>query len=202
MIWTPEQTGRFLDFALEDRNYALWHLIAFRDLRRGEAVDLDRSELNLRQATVTVRTSHRDDEDLDIDVEAAGQATTKNRRSRTLSLDRFTIQVLSEHRQNQLEQQTQLGDLYEDSGLVFTDEIGRQLVLKSVSQQFDRLVARYEKIRRSSERSRGRGVPSTAEALSSSYRMPLRAVELALTGPPLPPVRPHDLRHGAASLTR
>jgi hypothetical protein len=31
--------------------------------------------------------------------------------------------------------------------------------------------------------------------------MPLRAVLLALGGPPLPPIRLHDLRHGAASLT-
>jgi integrase len=31
--------------------------------------------------------------------------------------------------------------------------------------------------------------------------MPLSAVQLALSGPPLPPVRLHDLRHGAASLT-
>ena len=31
--------------------------------------------------------------------------------------------------------------------------------------------------------------------------MPLHAIHLALNGPPLPPVRLHDLRHGAASLT-
>jgi hypothetical protein len=63
------------------------------------------------------------------------------------------------------------------------DELGRQLVLHSVSQQFDRLVARYEKIRQAPQRSRGRGVATTAEAMSSSYRMPQRAIQLALTGP-------------------
>jgi len=31
--------------------------------------------------------------------------------------------------------------------------------------------------------------------------MPLRTIHLALDGPPLPPIRLHDLRHGAASLT-
>ncbi|MEU0099203.1 hypothetical protein [Streptomyces sp. NPDC006267] len=34
MVWTPQQTGAFLDFVTEDRLYALWHLIAFRGLRR------------------------------------------------------------------------------------------------------------------------------------------------------------------------
>lgn len=37
MVWTPEQTGAFLDFVETDRLYAMWHLIAFRGLRRGEA---------------------------------------------------------------------------------------------------------------------------------------------------------------------
>jgi hypothetical protein len=47
MVWTPEQTGLFLDFVAEDRHYALWHLIAYRGLRRGEACSLNRSELSL-----------------------------------------------------------------------------------------------------------------------------------------------------------
>ena len=193
MVWTPEQTGLFLDFAAEDRQYALWHLIAFRGLRRGEACSLDRSELSLAKATVTIRTGG--DEPTDRHV------TTKNQRARTVGLDRATVDVLATHRRRQLEQQELLGDLYEDSGLVFTDELGRPLNLRSVSQWFDRLLTRYEAIRRSPQRPRGRGRPTTPAALASAYGMPLRAVQLALAGPPLPPIRLHDLRHGAASLT-
>ena len=205
MIWTPEQTGLFLDFAAKDRHYALWHLIAFRGLRRGEAIGLDRSEINQRKATITIRTGSGSGEEGDPGFddfdEDDGQITTKNKKSRTISLDQGTLQVLRQHREHQLEQQGQLADLYEDSGRVFTDELGRPLVPKSVSQNFDRLVARYERIRRSPERARGRGVASTPQALASSYSTSERAVELALNGPPLPPVRLHDLRHGAASLT-
>jgi len=203
MVWTPEQTGLFLDFAAEDRHYALWHLIAFRGLRRGEALGLDRSEINHRKATLTIRISSSDGEgiDLDFDEDDGGQVTTKNKKSRTIGLDRVTLQVLMQYRERQLQQQHQLGTLYEDSGRVFTDELGRPLVPKSVSQNFDRLVARYEKIRRSPERVHGRGVASTPSALASSYSTTEQAVQLALTGPPLPPVRLHDLRHGAASLT-
>jgi hypothetical protein len=40
MVWTPAQTNVFLTTARQDRLYALYHLIAHRGLRRGEAVGL------------------------------------------------------------------------------------------------------------------------------------------------------------------
>jgi len=40
MVWTPGQTGGFLDHAVHDRLYPLFHLIAHRGLRRGEACGL------------------------------------------------------------------------------------------------------------------------------------------------------------------
>ena len=38
MVWTPAQTGAFLDTVADDRLCALWHLLVFRGLRRSEAV--------------------------------------------------------------------------------------------------------------------------------------------------------------------
>jgi integrase len=38
MVWTPAQLGAFLDAAESDRLYALFHLIAYHGLRRGEGV--------------------------------------------------------------------------------------------------------------------------------------------------------------------
>lgn len=40
MVWRPEQLGAFLDAAAGDRLYALYHLVAYRGLRRGEAAGL------------------------------------------------------------------------------------------------------------------------------------------------------------------
>lgn len=54
MVWTPQQTGAFLDFVAEDRLYAMWHLIAFRGLRRGEACGQPWSETNLDTHSLTV----------------------------------------------------------------------------------------------------------------------------------------------------
>ena len=39
-VWTPDQAGRFLDAAARERLYPLFHPIACRGLRRGEAVAL------------------------------------------------------------------------------------------------------------------------------------------------------------------
>ncbi|GAA0371574.1 hypothetical protein GCM10010319_57060 [Streptomyces blastmyceticus] len=47
MVWTPQQTGAVLDFVAEGRLYAMWHVIAFRSLRRGEACGQPWSETNL-----------------------------------------------------------------------------------------------------------------------------------------------------------
>jgi hypothetical protein len=54
MIWTPAQTGQFLDHAAEDPLYPLFHLIAFRGLRRGEACGLPWSETDLTDQTITI----------------------------------------------------------------------------------------------------------------------------------------------------
>ena len=53
-VWTPEQAGTFLDAAAEDRLYPLFHLIAYRGLRRGEAVGVRWEDLDLDAASLTV----------------------------------------------------------------------------------------------------------------------------------------------------
>jgi hypothetical protein len=59
MIWTPAQTGHFLDHAVHDRLYPLYLLIAHRGLRRGEAcgarwpdTDLDAGVLDVTNQIV------------------------------------------------------------------------------------------------------------------------------------------------------
>jgi hypothetical protein len=54
MVWTPTQTGRFLDVASQDRLHALYHLIAHRGLRRGEAVGIPCTDVDLDDGTITV----------------------------------------------------------------------------------------------------------------------------------------------------
>jgi integrase len=55
MVWTPEQTGAFLDSAGDDPLYALYHLVALRGLRRGEAVGLSWSDVDLDGGSMLIR---------------------------------------------------------------------------------------------------------------------------------------------------
>jgi integrase len=54
MVWTPEQTARFLQRATRHRLYPLFRLIALRGLRRGEACGIQTTSVDLKAGTIAV----------------------------------------------------------------------------------------------------------------------------------------------------
>lgn len=155
MVWTPEQTGAFLDFVAEDRLYAMWHLITFRGLRRGEACGQPWSETNLDTHSLTVSSQLVQD---GWEVEASDPKTDSG--YRVVALDDDTVDVLKRHRERQDKAREKWGTAWVETGHVFTQEDGSWLHPGKVTDLFERLVA--------------------------------------ASG--LPPIRLHDLRHGAATL--
>jgi integrase len=53
-VWTAAQTGAFLDYASGDRLYAYYHLLVFRGPRRGEGIGLRWPDLDLDAGTMEV----------------------------------------------------------------------------------------------------------------------------------------------------
>ncbi|MEU3390437.1 tyrosine-type recombinase/integrase [Streptomyces albidoflavus] len=155
MVWTPQQTGAFLDFVAEDRLYAMWHLIAFRGLRRGEACGQPWSETNLDTHSLTVSSQLVQD---GWDIEASDPKTDSG--YRVVALDDDTVDVLKRYRKRQSRDREKWGTAWVETGHVFTQEDGSWLHPGKVTDLFERLVA--------------------------------------ASG--LPPIRLHDLRHGAATL--
>jgi integrase len=155
MVWTPVQTGAFLDHAACDRLYGLFHLIAFRGLRRGEACGQLWTDTKLATSPITVAKQlvvdgwevYEDDPKTD-----AG--------ARTIALDSETVAVLERHRAQQDKDREEWGDGWVKTGRVFTAENGAWLHPAKVTRRFNEL-----------------------------------REEIAL-----PPIRLHDLRHGAATL--
>lgn len=135
LLWTPELLGRFLDAAEEHRLYALFHLVAFRGLRRGEAVgqawagiDLDRGELTVAKTIVQDGwTPYESDPKTD------GSAAT-------IHLGSVTVAVLRAHRRRQAAERRAWGEGWQDTGKVFTVEDGGWLHPEGVSDAFRRIV--------------------------------------------------------------
>jgi integrase len=153
MVWTPEQTRRFLEHALKHRLYALYRLIALRGLRRGEACGIRTTEVDLKKGTIGISWQ----------ITQLGwnphQGKPKTDASdRTIDLDTETIKTLRRHRTRQNRERLAAG--LGEAEFLFTDEIGHPLHPAHVTDQFQWLAYAAE----------------------------------------LPPIRLHDLRHGAASL--
>jgi integrase len=187
MVWTPMQTGAFLDFVMDDRLYPLFHLTAFRGLRRAEVAGLPWAEVDLDQALLTVTETRPDDEYDDPD-DPKSEAGT-----RTISLDPDTVKILKDWRHDQTKERLAAGHGWVDSGLVFTQADGKPLRPDGIYRRFDALVGKYELIRR--RHASGK----TIAELARRHRVPEAAAQIA-TIAPLPPIRFHDLRHGAATL--
>lgn len=186
MVWSSAQCGAFLDFAeaAEERLYPLFHLDAYWGPRRGELVGLETSDLGVDSRQLHIRQSQADDELDDTKTDSG---------DRQITLDEGTAKVLKAWRKRQLEERLQWGEAWVDSGRVFTYEDGRELRPPYVSQRFVLLLERYAKIRE--RHTEGWSV----ERIARVHRTPTAAVRIAL-GMPLPPIRFHDLRHGAATM--
>jgi integrase len=155
MVWTPEQTGCFLDHIERHRLKVMWRLIAFRGLRRGEGcgprwVDHDYANSSLAVATQLVQDGW----------EVIEAAPKTNSGIRVIALDGETNEDLKAHREQQERDRLEWGDAWVETGRIFTEEDGSLLHPGKVSDLFERLVAEAG----------------------------------------LPPIRLHDLRHGAATL--
>ncbi|MFD3511886.1 tyrosine-type recombinase/integrase [Streptomyces sp. NPDC058657] len=168
MVWTPQQIGEFLDAAVHHILYPMWHIMAFRAPRRGEAVGLPWAETDMVEGYIEI-----------VETIATGgntygsyEDTPKSRASkRGLKLDSASHALLLAWRDVQQEQRWEWEAKhredpekygpYVDSGKVFTMADGHPWNPRNVSQAFIRLIKRLG----------------------------------------LPPIRLHDLRHCAASLS-
>jgi integrase len=118
-----------------DRLHPLWVLLATTGMRRGEAVglrwsdvDLDAGRLRVVQTIIQVRSK----------VTIGEPKTARGRRP--IALDAGTVAVLREHRRRSIEQRMLVGPDFEDQGLVFHQPDGSCLKPDAVSAAFIRRV--------------------------------------------------------------
>lgn len=130
MVWLPAHTGAFLDAIETERLYALFCLVAYCGLRRGEVLGLTWAEVNLGQGVVHVReTGDGDDPKSESGV-------------RAVPLPAPVVAAMRAWRRRQTEERLAWGPDWTDTGRVFTREDGADLTGQWVSVRFETLAYR------------------------------------------------------------
>lgn len=135
-VWTAAQTGQFLGQVRGHRLYALFHLVALRGLRRGEAAGLRWSDLDLDAGTLTVTGQLQ---------QLGGRLVAGPPKSdagrRVIALDKTTIAALCEHRFRQQAERAASGARWAGTGYVFTTRSGKPVGPDQLTRLFRKLVA-------------------------------------------------------------
>jgi integrase len=115
----------------------LFRLMLATGLRRGEALALHWSDVDLDTALLRVRwTLSRTSQGLQLDEPESDKSR------RTVPLPRRAIEALRVHRARQLEEQGTGAGTWQEHGLVLTTEIGTPLELRNVLRRFELLAER------------------------------------------------------------
>ncbi|GLH97790.1 tyrosine-type recombinase/integrase [Phytohabitans aurantiacus] len=157
MVWTDDVLVAFLDHAAthDPDLYPMFHLMAYRGPRRGEACGLLDAEVRLGSRETTINNQ------IAVHGHTLVQKPPKSDAgNRDLILDDDTVAVLTSYKARRAAQRLAAGPDWPDTGLFFVRPDGRHWHPNLVTRRFNRLV-----------RQAG-----------------------------LPPIRLHDLRHGAATM--
>lgn len=134
MVWTPQQTGAFLDYAANDRLTALFETIAATGMRRAEACGLHRSDIDLDAALLTVSATR-----VQVGWDVQDETPKSEAGRRDIALDRRTVAMLRAHLARQAADRLAWGTAWAGTGLAFTREDGSPLHPGTVSSRFRRL---------------------------------------------------------------
>jgi integrase len=137
--WTEEQLAAFLDWAQDSSRYhALWHVLAYTGMRRGEALSLRWRDIDLERATASVRRSAGMVKYLGERAEMV-EDDTKSSKPRVVDLDADTVALL---RAWKAERGSIALPLAKPGALVFGDLEGDYRNGDTVWRQFTSEVAR------------------------------------------------------------
>lgn len=124
--------------AIQDHEYGdLFTVTLFTGMREGEALGLLWDCVDLENGTLKV------DKQLQLIRGSKGQyqmVPTKNSKSRTITLAPSVVKILRNVRHKQLENEMLYGAAWENSGFVFTNELGHHLFASTVYKSFKRVM--------------------------------------------------------------
>lgn len=143
---TMEQARHLLEVARGDRLEALITIMLAYGLRRGEALGLHWSALDLDARTLGVthsvkRVKAKDESSQRRTRVVVGELKTRQSR-RTLYLTPELVEALRHHRARQAEERIAAGHLWQDHGLIFPSRVGSPFDPDNFSHVFSRMCQR------------------------------------------------------------
>jgi integrase len=135
--WSAGQLHAFLETAREHRHSALWWILGTTGMRRGEALGLRWSDVDLDKGLIKVQRAL-------VTGDGGKQWSTPKTRAgwRTVSIDEDTVAVLKAHRARQNAEKLALGAGYVDEDLVTAQADGTTVSPTRITEQFGRLLRR------------------------------------------------------------
>lgn len=135
--WSADEAKRFLKTAREDRWYALYAVALALGLRRGEALALRWSDVDLVDGVLHVRQTLQ---------RTAGKLrfgpVKTDGSERTVAIPAPLVEVLRRHRAIQASEREAAGNTWREYGLVFTTKIGTPIEPRNLNRHFERLCER------------------------------------------------------------
>lgn len=133
-----EQIATFLKAIEGHRHELLYKVALFTGMREGEVLGLMWDCVDFEKGTITIKRQLRREQ-------KKGGAyyitTPKNGKPRTITPAPWVMKLLRSQKARQAEQQLKMGQLWENSGMVFTNETGGYLSYRTVYDCFKRVVA-------------------------------------------------------------
>ena len=133
--WSAAELHTFLASTEGDRLHPLWRLLSQTGLRRGEALGLKWSDVDLDAGKLSVQRQRKQ-----VGYTVA-ETETKTGRGRAIALDLETVATLRLQAQQQLDDAADWGKGWIGEGHVFTRENGAPWQPDRITKLFDRAVA-------------------------------------------------------------
>lgn len=132
-----DQIGQFLRAVKGHRHEDLFVVTLFTGMRQGEVCGLMWDCVDLEAGTILVKRQLQSPRKKG---DGYYLASTKNGKGRSLTVAPFVVAALRRVKAVQMENRLKYGEVWEDTGFVFTNEIGQHLRPKGVYDEFKRVV--------------------------------------------------------------
>ncbi len=135
MVWRPDQLGAFLDTAENERLYALFCVVAYCALRRGEAVGQKLAEVDYEAGALMIGPTI-----VQVGGKAVAKEDAKTDGSETwVRAGPEVMEPLRALRQRQIAEKLRWGPAWNDTGYVHTLQDGNPYDPGYVSNRFERV---------------------------------------------------------------